>query len=336
MTAGPATPLIWALTSHRAGDNAQVRRVADALGGEMREVALTYNRLHEAPNLLSGGSLHSVSKGAEQLAPPWPDFVVAAGRRAAPVALWVRRRSAGRTKLIHIGRPRARLSAFDLALTTPQYGLPARDNVCVLSLPLAPPQPATRGGGGVMLIIGGDSWAARLSDHVIDRAAALAQEAAKGRKIRAATAPRTSAAQAARLRAVLGADAELYDWRAAVGADNPYRDWLAEADEIVVTGDSVSALSDALMSGAPTTVAPPETPVWLRVAAALGGSGWLRSAGNAALLAPPPFLPAIWERLAQTGCAVKRPDGAWRIDGARDLIMAEHEAALSRARALLG
>ena len=53
-----------------------------------------------------------------------------------PVAKWIEEQSAGKTRLVHIGRPWAPLEWFDLIITTPQYGLPARPNVLHNTLPL--------------------------------------------------------------------------------------------------------------------------------------------------------------------------------------------------------
>ena len=52
------------------------------------------------------------------LEPPWPELVIAAGRRTAPVALWIREQSAGRTRLVQLGRKGADFAdLFDLAVT---------------------------------------------------------------------------------------------------------------------------------------------------------------------------------------------------------------------------
>ena len=99
------SPLVWALTgegeaptARRAGSArrwAAVRREAAGLraaGGPARPAARRHARRPR-------------SAGSAPLAPPWPDVLIASGRRSAPVARWIRRQSGGRTRLVQLGRP---------------------------------------------------------------------------------------------------------------------------------------------------------------------------------------------------------------------------------------
>ncbi|MGH6718365.1 MAG: ELM1/GtrOC1 family putative glycosyltransferase, partial [Alphaproteobacteria bacterium] len=113
-----AAPDVWALVGDKPGDNAQVlalaRALDQALGQPFAVKRLAYNGLYRVPNLLASGALASgaLAYGAplglararsDPLAPPWPRLVIAVGRRAAPVAHWIRRRAAGRARLVHLG-----------------------------------------------------------------------------------------------------------------------------------------------------------------------------------------------------------------------------------------
>ncbi len=132
----PLRPSIWVLKGVRAGDTAQAMDLALQLGGRVEGKQLSFNASHNIPNWLLGARVSQLTQDAKKLLhPPWPDLVVATGRRTAPVALWIKRQSQGKTKLVHIGRPRMALSEFDLVLTTPQYGLPELDNVVVMPVP---------------------------------------------------------------------------------------------------------------------------------------------------------------------------------------------------------
>src|SRR5262249_34163155 len=114
-----------------------VRGLGEALGWPFVEKRLRFNAWHHNRNLFLGASRRAVDpSGSDVLEPPWPDLVIAAGRRNAPVARWIRRRSGGRTKLVHIGRPWAPVRWFDLVITTPQYGVPWRPNVLINAAPL--------------------------------------------------------------------------------------------------------------------------------------------------------------------------------------------------------
>src|SRR5262249_56104476 len=101
-----------------------------------------YSAANRLPNLLLGASLASVRSGASSaLAPPWPDLVLAASRRSVPVARWIRARSGGRTKLVHLLHAMAPLDLFDLVITTPQYRLPDRPTLLHLPPPPHPTRP---------------------------------------------------------------------------------------------------------------------------------------------------------------------------------------------------
>ncbi|MFD1333337.1 ELM1/GtrOC1 family putative glycosyltransferase, partial [Methylopila musalis] len=160
-------PRVWALLGRRAGDNRQVLTLAEAAGLPFEAKPLRFNPGRALPTLLRRGSLHTLTLESRALvAPPWPDVVIAAGKRSAPIALWIRMASGGRTRLVHVGRPWAPLSWFDRVVTTAQYGLPARANVIRNTLPLAhapaeaeaiPPALAALPSPRLVLLAGGSS-----------------------------------------------------------------------------------------------------------------------------------------------------------------------------------
>src|SRR5690348_1885825 len=76
---------VWVLLGERGGDNAQVLRLAEALGWPFEAKRIRYNWLNRCPNVLLGASRLSVNtRRSDSLAPPWPDLVIGASRRAAP------------------------------------------------------------------------------------------------------------------------------------------------------------------------------------------------------------------------------------------------------------
>ena len=129
---------IWVLLGTRHGDNQQLLSIASALNVPFRTIALSFNLAATlAPAILGAGRLSWTSQAP--LAAPWPKLVLAAGRKSVPAARWIRRQSAGRTRLVHVNRPWAPLAWFDLVITTPQYALPQRPNVVCNLMPLLPP-----------------------------------------------------------------------------------------------------------------------------------------------------------------------------------------------------
>lgn len=262
---GGNRPVIWVLEGQKAGDNAQGRELAARVGGHIETRRLRYNRLCKVPNFVLGESLVSLDRRtSDALAAPWPDLVIGVGRRSVPVARWIRKQSGGRSRLVQIGRPRARLDLFDLVITTPQYGLPSAPNVIELALPITPrpaaaddeengifttlakPVIAVLVGGPMKPLMMGPPEIARLAGDV----STLAREL-KGSLVIIGS-PRTPSGTVESLAAILSVPHRIFPWKA--GEPNPYRPALRIAAHFVVTSDSVSMLAEALGTGKPVDV----------------------------------------------------------------------------------
>ena len=258
-----AEPL-WVLLGSRHGDNQQLLAIAESLGVRYRIVTLRFNAAAGLPPLLLGASRLSW-RSDPPLAPPWPRAVLAAGRKTVPAARWIRRRSGGRTRLIHVNRPWAPLAWFDLVVGTPQYGLPARPNVVVNLLPFLTPAVDTalpdslRSSAAALprpwtvVLVGGDSRPLVLDDASAAGLASLveAQVRTHGGSAWVVASPRTPVSAMDVIERGLDVPAHVVvRWGA---AENPYRALLGSADRFVVTSDSASMLAEALASGRPVT-----------------------------------------------------------------------------------
>src|SRR5437899_9903650 len=99
-------PKTWLLLGDKLGDNAQIEPIAAALGWPCERKHLRFKKRYGTYRPLFRASIsHVASYGSDQLAPPWPDLILTTGRRPASVALWIREKSGGRTKLVIVGRP---------------------------------------------------------------------------------------------------------------------------------------------------------------------------------------------------------------------------------------
>lgn len=279
-------PKVWVLLGTKVGGNGQLTSLADALGWPYETKQLVYNPLNRCPTLLLGPSLLSLDRRkSSPLTAPWPDLVIAASRRSAPVALWIKKQSAGHTRLVHLIHTQAPLDLFDLIITTPQYCLPSRPNVLHNTAPLNRmavehlaaaasqwearladlPRPYTA------LLVGGNS-----STYEFDpvTAANLGHKASAHARategsLLVSTSPRTPAAAAEALFAAIDCPAYRYRWRPNDTA-NPYLAYLALADSFIVTVDSASQVVEACLMGKPVSVFewPSHLPPWLRIKAA--------------------------------------------------------------------
>ncbi|MDH3993272.1 MAG: mitochondrial fission ELM1 family protein [Gammaproteobacteria bacterium] len=257
---------VWCLLGKKAGDNTQVRALADELGLGFQEKHILARPWELLTHLSLGATLAGIDRAASSpLEPPWPDLVISAGRRNEPVARWIRQQSAGRTRLVHIGRPWAPLAVWDLVVTTPQYFLPQQANILHNTLPLHRMSRAELESAGaglrarlaslprpwIALLVGGDSGRFVLSEAKGARLGELASQlaTASGGSLLVSDSPRTPGAAGDALQAKLAAPHFCYRWGDA--GDNPYRGLLALADAFVVTGESMSMLGEAAAMGRP-------------------------------------------------------------------------------------
>ena len=263
---GEGSITVWCLLGQKAGDNTQVRALAEELGWGYEEKHIAARPWELLSHLGGGITLAGINRsGSTALQAPWPDVVISAGRRNEPVARWIQRQSLGSTRLVHIGRPWAPLSNWDLVVTTPQYFLPEQDNIVHNSLPLHRMSTDDRSRAGeylhtqlaglprpwVAVLLGGDSGRFVLTVNKARRLGALAGElaAAAGGSLLVTDSPRTPRGAGDALQAQLEAPHFCYRWGS--GMVNPYRGLLALADAFVVTGESMSMLGEAADTGRP-------------------------------------------------------------------------------------
>ncbi len=135
-------PRVWVLLGEGAGGNAQMIALAEALGWPYETRQLSWNVLNYLPNPIIGARAFTLDRAADALRPPWPDLVIAASRRSAPVARWIKKQSGGRTKLVHLLHAQMPLHHFDLVVTLAQFRVPDAPNVLRNTLPLNVVDPA--------------------------------------------------------------------------------------------------------------------------------------------------------------------------------------------------
>ncbi len=253
-----SAPLIWVLLGERTGDNNQALALAEALGMPFAVKQLDYNALQSLSVWLppTAASLTGAAKAG--LKAPWPDLVIAIGRRSVPVARWIKARNDGRTKLVRIGHPRIDPKLFDLVVTTRQYPVPPGGNVVLLPVAMSRFVAAPEASAGEqafldaagrfrLVAIGG---ATKYWTLPIERIVKVVEAPFDG-EIVAVTSRRTDPAIVERLRGI--PSIRLVD-----GASPRFAVLLAEAAEIFVTGDSVSMLSEAVLAGKPVALIPIE------------------------------------------------------------------------------
>jgi len=263
-------PRVWLLIGHRRGDNNQVLALGEALGLPFETRTMTYKWLARLRMRLFRSDVgHLTSSARRWLEPPWPDLVIGIGRRTVPVARWINQQNGGRTKLVRLGHPRAPNEWFDLVISTRQYPVPDGENV--VTLPLAmnrfrkAPEPTqaerewldARPRPHLLLSLGGPAAMWRLDNAALHLAATkLARRAeTRGGTLIVVGSPRTPPDAWDVVRTGLGESQAT-----AIVAKNEvrYPVLLSDADEHHVTADSVSMISEAVMTGKPVGLIPVE------------------------------------------------------------------------------
>ncbi|KAA5803767.1 hypothetical protein F1654_08185 [Alkalicaulis satelles] len=254
---------VWALTTGEAGMRSQARGLALRTGEAFEEKVFplpapwSWMPGHLAPFALMRAAPHG-------LAAPWPDLLITCGRRSVAAALAIRKASGGRTRLVHIQNPQAPLHLFDLVIPMIHDRLEGPNILPVATAlhPFTPDalaqarnewahtlKPDARPLLGVM--VGGPAGRMELTEGAVDEilAAITGFRNQTDGRVRVTPSRRTPEGARARLMELAAPDPLVEVWNGE--GPNPYAGMLACCDRFLVTGESVSMVSEALSAGAP-------------------------------------------------------------------------------------
>lgn len=257
------TPTIWVLTDGKAGDEPQCVGVAERLGvtPEIRRVAPRRPFVWLMPR----GPIDprdAPDRDGSPIAPPFPDVLIASGRRAVPYVRAVKQASKGATFTAILKDPRIGPGAADLIWVAEHDTLRGGNVLVTATSPhrLAPERlaqarahppaaiaalPSPR----AAVLVGGDSRHHRFRPEDIARFAGLLDAlATSGVALMGSRSRRTTPALE---RAVAEVFARHGGWWWDGSGDNPYVALLANADAIVATADSTNMIGEATATGVP-------------------------------------------------------------------------------------
>ncbi|MDF2234916.1 mitochondrial fission ELM1 family protein [Albimonas sp. CAU 1670] len=255
---GPALALARAMEAHGWAP-AEIRR-ATPRRGPARLPAMAWAAI---PPRVGGWPFSALEDAGAALSRPWPELVISAGRRSAPVAAAMRRLSGGATRAVQILNPGMRLSDFD-AVVVPSHDRLKAPNVVETLGSLSRVTPALAAAEASLwsaalarlpqprlaVLVGGPSrsarWSPTMTLHLVE---ALEQATAAGWGIMATLSRRSPEGLNLALRR---AAPRAFIWDGA-GA-NPYPGILGLASAALVTADSVNMASEAASAGVPVHV----------------------------------------------------------------------------------
>ena len=266
-------PIIWVLIDDRAGNRSQCLGVAEALGLRFQIFELEYVATAALPNFFMGASYAGLTPSSRiNLVAPWPDLVIAAGRRTAPVARKIKKDSGGATKLVQIMYPGdSGLDEFDLIAVPSHDSIAPRDNILEITgaphrVNAAKLNEAAKEWDGrfgdlprpwIALIVGGSTkrrkFTPEMATELGRKASRMASDA--GGSLLVTTSRRTGDAESALLNEITG-PSFVYRW--GDEGENPYFGLLALSDTVIVTGDSVSMACEACAAPKPVYIYAPK------------------------------------------------------------------------------
>jgi mitochondrial fission protein ELM1 len=266
----PSTTRAWILTDGKIGDEVQCFGIAEALG-------LSPHRRLVAPRVpwrwlapyVPIAPRDAPERAKSPIAPPFPDILFAAGRQTVPYLRRVRQASRGKTFTVFVKDPYTGPETADV-IWVPEHDTLRAENVIVTTTPAnrvgrlldelrrSPPDRriAALPGPRVALILGGDSINHRFTPadcaRLIDIARCVVRN---GNGLMVSPSRRTPPGLLAELIARFAKEPRAFVFGG--GGDNPYAEMLAYADHVIVTGDSVNMVGEAVATGVPVQVYEP-------------------------------------------------------------------------------
>ncbi|PZQ44588.1 MAG: hypothetical protein DI551_09850 [Micavibrio aeruginosavorus] len=257
MSVNPKSLQCWVITEGMAGTENQCLGIAEALGVEpvVKRVALTQPWKTLSPYL----GFECACTFKPSLEGPWPDLLLASGRKSIAASRYIKKKSGGKTFTVQIQDPRIAAKNFDL-VAVPYHDPTRGENVVVThaapnritQMKLAKakndfaPVFAMMPSPHIGVLIGGNSKAHSISESAMEKLGAQLAALPGGLMITASR--RTSDSQKVALLRGLGERPHFF-WDGT--GENPYFGMLSFADVLLVTADSTSMLGDAATTGKP-------------------------------------------------------------------------------------
>ncbi|MEM9734152.1 MAG: mitochondrial fission ELM1 family protein [Pseudomonadota bacterium] len=263
------THKVWLLTDGKAGDLQQCRGVVAWLEGvEVVERVFKPGRLTALPlPFVPISKADKPENPASPIAPPYPDLVIASGRRTLPYLSALRFRTPA-TKIAFLKDPRRLGRGMADLIWAPEHdGLTANGETIITTLtaphPFTPERLALDKAAAqarfnladksvIGIILGGNSKSVSWTPTLIEQFAARLTALPENAKILITGSRRTPMDLIKTVQETLQ-NHDMWLWDGETG-ENPYSQILAASDHLIVTGDSHNMVSEALAAPRPVHV----------------------------------------------------------------------------------
>ena len=262
---------IWILADNRPGNYSQAIGLANEIGFESRIINISYSFFSSLPNFILRSSLLGVTRATKAKLAAFgyaPKLIISAGRRSAPVALHIKKQSQNRSKIVQIMNPDFALDKFDFII------LPFHDKVrghheniirtlgsltktneqsieaeCEKFASWFRDYKKTK----IAVLVGGDSKSTKFAKESAIKLIKKSCEIAKNMnaKLLILNSRRTSDDVTNAIKSTLYGDFKFFNWKEIKDGENPYLAIVGFSDFFIVTGDSVSMISEVCSTGKP-------------------------------------------------------------------------------------
>ena len=264
---------VWVLADDRMGNVNQLLGIAECLNVPFERKDIRYTKWVKLPNFLRWKSLIGLTKESKKTlkTTSYPDLVLSAGRRSFPVALWIKKMSNNKTKIIQLMNPgKAYFSCADLVVLPvhDQYKGTMKNVLLTIGTPhrvttqkivdekqkwdpVFKKYPSPR----LSLIVGG---ATKNKPFTLEMAKELLKNvlSLSPKSVLVTTSRRTPVEITQFLKQNLPAETT-YFYQFGDKQENPYFGLIACADIIMVTGDSMSMCSECCATNVPVFIFAP-------------------------------------------------------------------------------
>lgn len=268
---------IWILVDNRPGNYSQAIGLANAIANqnnfETRIVNISYGILSFLPNFILRSTLlgvKNITKNKVKNFDYFPRLIISAGRRSAPVALNIKNRSQNRSKIAQIMNPDFALDKFDFIILPKHDKIYDRPNIIrTLGSLTKINEQAIKSEcekfsswfsdcdkAKIALLIGGDSKNTKFTKDSAINLVKKSCEIAKNMnaKLLILNSRRTSDEVTKAIKSTLNGDFKFFNWKEIKNGENPYLAIVGFSDFFIVTGDSVSMISEVCSTGKPTYI----------------------------------------------------------------------------------
>ena len=246
----------WIITEGMAGTENQCIGIAEHLGYPYSIKKIQLNNPWKTLSPYIG--FEQDYSFSPKLSPPWPDILIASGRKSIAASRYIKKMSKGHTFTVQVQDPRVSENHFDL-LAIPEHDPLRGSNVIVTK---ASPNKITQDtltkekeafpefenlrSPRIAVLIGGSSKAYNMTHEITENLANKLQDLDGSLMITCSR--RTGIINQKILETKLKKDTN-YFWTGS--GNNPYLAFLAWADYILVTADSASMISESCTTGKP-------------------------------------------------------------------------------------